>query len=114
MLSKEQQKKAAEILEVYSEAMGADLPPSDLIELKEISKQLDNGIKCDTKKCESGKVTEKPVKEKKKRAPTARGTFMGYCMKGVAKGGEGKPMADCSTDWKEMPQELKDTYIEED
>lgn len=115
MLSKEQQIKASEILDVYSDAMGGDLPSADLVELKDISKQLGDGtgLKCDVVKAKPCKVTDKPVKEKKKRPPTARGSYMGDCMRGVAKGGEGKSMSTCSTNWKELPQELKDTYLED-
>jgi hypothetical protein len=36
---------------------------------------------------------------KGKRKPTERATFMGTCMRSPAKGGQGKPMKDCSAEW---------------
>ena len=41
------------------------------------------------------------VKEKKKREPTERNIFMGTCMRSAEKGGRGKGMAVCSTEWNE-------------
>jgi len=45
-----------------------------------------------------------------KRKPTARGKFMSYCMRKPENGGLGKPMAQCSGDWKELPETQKERY----
>ncbi len=47
---------------------------------------------------------EDKAKEKKKREPTERNIFMGRCMRSAEKGGRGKSMTECSTDWKKKKE----------
>ncbi|MCK5386786.1 MAG: hypothetical protein KAJ39_06350 [Gammaproteobacteria bacterium] len=106
MLNEKQQKKASEALDLYAEAMKDSLPEGEYLEMKKLSTDVIGGSKTATKK-----VSAK--KEKGTREPTPRNNFMGSCMRGVDKGGEGRPMGDCSSEWKDLPQELKDTYVDD-
>jgi len=45
-------------------------------------------------------------KEKVKRAPTARTTFLGDCMRSAEKGGKGKDMKTCSVEWNNDKEKL--------
>lgn len=67
---------------------------ADLSNAKELKNSLLLMSNCP---CYEGKET----KEKVKREPTERNLFMGACMRSAEKGGQGKGMALCSTEWKE-------------
>lgn len=62
---------------------------------EELSEQLKNGLKL-MSTCPCYGDGGKQAKEKKK---TARGEFMGNCMRSPEKGGEGKDMKTCSVEW---------------
>ncbi len=66
---------------------------------------LKNSLKLmSTCPCYEGKET----KEKVKREPTERNIFMGECMRSAEKGGQGKGMAVCSTEWNEKKGNIKE------
>lgn len=102
-LTPEKKDLVAGILDIYAGVLDDNERINDI-----------NKLGSEIKECKCPVSVSNNKKEKKKRAPTARSNFMGYCMRGAAKGGEGKPMSECSTDWKELPKELRDTYLEED
>lgn len=54
---------------------------------------------------------KKEKKSKGKRERTERDDFMSKCMAGVDKGGEGKSMKECSTDWKSIKDSSGDSGI---
>lgn len=62
----------------------------------EVIKQEIQNCSCKVKKTKSSDGEEKEKKE-----PSVRNVFMGNCMRGKAKGGDGKGMSECSTLWKE-------------
>jgi len=93
--------------------MAKEVDPRKVV-IKEINKLIDsagvdnadmlkNSLKLmSTCPCYEGKG----VKEKVKRAPTARTAFLGECMRSVEKGGKGKDMKTCSVEWNEDKDKL--------
>jgi len=86
-------KMIADVLNTYLEVVEDPDLKTSITSIKE---------KIESCKCEipNSKEPEKTKEEKTKRAPSERNIFMGKCMRGKEKGGDGKGMAECSVDWK--------------
>jgi len=59
-------------------------------------------------------VLDKPGRKKGKRKPSAYNNFIGQCMRPHDKGGDGKPMKVCATQWRSKSDADKKKYVKVD
>lgn len=81
--------------EQLAEKFGLKKSSEMLPKLRALSKVIDEAKRCEDILAYHGQVVAEPRKK------TPRQEFMGSCMRSPAKGGEGKDMSICSTEWRQ-------------